>query len=52
MCPKVVELYNALLAYKSFYLAKTQLSCSPQGINFSIIALNNSILNIMSVKGE
>lgn len=33
-------------------VAQTQLSRSPRGINFSIIALNYSILNIMSVKGE
>lgn len=47
-----VKAYNTPLGQSSVYLAKTQSHCIPQGMNFTITTFNNSILNIMSVKGE
>lgn len=47
-----VKAYNTPLGQSSVYLAKTQSQVSPQGMNFTITTFNNSILNIMSVKGE
>lgn len=47
-----VKTYNTPPGQSLVYLATTQSHCSPQGMNFTIIAVNNCILNIMPVKGE
>jgi len=47
-----VKACNTPLGQSSVYLAKTQSHFSPQGMNFTITTFNNSILNIMLVKGE
>lgn len=47
-----VKAYNTPLGQSSSYLAKNQSHGSPRGMNFTITIFNNSILNIMSVKGE
>lgn len=44
-----VKTYNTPPGQSLVYLATTQSHCSPQGMNFTIIAVNNCILNIMPV---